>query len=245
MPLSHLIGTGRALLKSSARRSELTPPTSIGTGLRLWGQADFGTYTLGNHLTPSVNDGDQVGGWVDRSGTSDLAQLLAGRFPILKLNQKNGLPSVRFDGSNDFIDAGGNIINGTTFTVFVVHKSTGDGMLLSSNDGSGHQIRIGQSGSAVLSMYDGTNNPISSTISPSRSNWILAEYQNGPHFWVNGVSFDNGGTIGSVKLRRIGELDNDTLALNGDIGEIVIYNTALSSGDRTAVEAYLMARWAL
>jgi hypothetical protein len=33
------------------------------------------------------------------------------------------------------------------------------------------------------------------------------------------------------------------LPLNGDIAEILIYSTALADADRTAVEAYLNAKW--
>ena len=33
--------------------------------------------------------------------------------------------------------------------------------------------------------------------------------------------------------------------LNGDIAEIIIYNSALSDADRSAVESYLMTKWAI
>jgi hypothetical protein len=32
---------------------------------------------------------------------------------------------------------------------------------------------------------------------------------------------------------------------SGDIGEVIIYNVALSTGDREAVESYLMTKWAI
>jgi hypothetical protein len=33
--------------------------------------------------------------------------------------------------------------------------------------------------------------------------------------------------------------------LDGDIAEILIYNSALSDADRSAVEAYLMSKWGI
>jgi hypothetical protein len=45
-------------------------------------------------------------------------------------------------------------------------------------------------------------------------------------------------TIGSVS-------NNEFAAFSGDIAEIIIYNTALSDTDRSAVESYLMSKWAI
>jgi hypothetical protein len=53
-------------------------------------------------------------------------------------------------------------------------------------------------------------------------------------------------TANSTNDFTIGRLPSDQSEfLNGDIAEIIIYNTALSDTDRAAVESYLMQKWSI
>jgi hypothetical protein len=224
-------------------------PGGIGTAPVWWVKADAGTYQDAARTTPATADGDPVGGWVDQSTSAKhLAQSTSSKRPVLKLNIQNSLPAIRFDGVDDFMDAASAVLSSAAaWTAFIVHKTTGDIIWAGGIGGStNNQLRIGQGGTYTLSMYDGSNNPISLTAAPARTVWTQAAYQNGPHYWVNGTSRDNAGTIGNMSQQRFFADVNGTAALvNGDVGEILIYNTALSSGDRAAVESYLQARWAL
>jgi hypothetical protein len=66
-----------------------------------------------------------------------------------------------------------------------------------------------------------------------------------------GASFGGNTQTGSVSASgatgdlHIGGNINDGELLNGDIAEIIIYDTALSDTDRAAVEAYLISKWAI
>lgn len=236
-----LAGPRRTLL-----RSNLWLPTSL-AGLKLWTRADVGVYQDAARATVAASDADPVGGWQDFSGAGNhLSQSTSTKRGTLKVNLQNGKPGVRFDGVDDFMDAAAAVINsGTTFTIFLVHKSTGD-LIWASTTATNNQVRVGQGGVHALSLYDSANNPISLTAAPARTVWTMAEYQNGPRFWVNGVNRDNGGTLGAMHLNRFFiEGGGAITPFNGDVGEIVIYNTTLSDGDRVKVEAYLNGRWGL
>jgi hypothetical protein len=223
-------------------------PSSL-SGLKLWVKADTGVFQDAARTTAATADGDPVGGWADQSGSANhLSQSTSTKRGTLKLALQNSLPGVRFDGVDDFMDAAANVLSAAAaFTAFIVHKTTGD--VIWSGGGLGvtnNQLRIGQGGTYTLSMFDGANNPISLTAAPARTVWTQAEYQNGPHFWVNGTSRDNAGTIGNMTARRFFiDFGGTTAPVNGDVGEIIIYDNALSAGDRGSVESYLSTRWAI
>ncbi len=55
--------------------------------------------------TPAMANNDPVGGWASTTGDKPLIQTTAGARPLLKTNQINGFPSVRFDGVDDSLKA--------------------------------------------------------------------------------------------------------------------------------------------
>jgi len=60
-------------------------------------------------------NGDPVGSWLDQSGNShDVAQVAGGERPLYETNQINGLPSLTFDGVDDYFSDGPN--NNVIFT---------------------------------------------------------------------------------------------------------------------------------
>jgi hypothetical protein len=222
-------------------------PTDL-PGLVWWLAADFGTYQDTARSTPAVADGAPVQGWTDRSPAArHVIQPNASQALTLKLAIQNGRSILRLDGVDDALTLGSlGTVPGAAFTVFVVHKTSGDGVFMAPFSGNG-QVRIGQGGANALSLYDGSNNPQSLTIPTARTVWSLAEYQTGtpPHFWAKGVNLDNGGVIGSIVMDTLAQIAGGSLPLGGDFGEIVVYNTTLNSTDRVKVETYLINPWAL
>lgn len=82
------------------------PP--ITDGLQLYCRGDIGTWQdTGASSAASVSN-DPIARWNDARGYSSaglyLWQTTSGSRPTLQTNQINGLPCVRFDGSNDFLD---------------------------------------------------------------------------------------------------------------------------------------------
>lgn len=58
----------------------------------------------------------------------------------------------------------------------------------------------------------------------------------------------NGGTPGTASVSSLNSLSTETrmpYVINGHLGEMIIYDVALSASDREAVESYLMTKWAI
>ncbi len=74
--------------------------------------------------TPATADGDPVGGWKDHSRWSlHLRQATASKKPILKLNQLNGKPVLRFDGVDDFLATAAQTL-ASPLTIYAVLRQT-------------------------------------------------------------------------------------------------------------------------
>src|SRR4030095_1107535 len=124
-------------------------------------------------------------------------------------------------------------------TIFIVHQTSGDSVLCGSASAN-QQIRVGRGGANVLSHYDGTNDVPSATLAVPRTNWRIDCWQPGPHWYSNGVNYDNGGAFTNLDLGLLFVLfDGATLITSGDIAAVVAYNTLLTATDRVTVETYL------
>lgn len=77
-----------------------------------------------NQIT-GLNDGDSVTTWSDESGNShDATQSTAGYKPTYETNEINSLPTVRFDGTDDFLTLGTALGKPANWTVFVVMNTS-------------------------------------------------------------------------------------------------------------------------
>lgn len=74
------------------------PPDIDTTNLGLWLKADVGCKKTGGS---NCSDGDGVETWENQGGVVDAIQTTGGFQPIFKTGILNGLPIVRFDGSDD------------------------------------------------------------------------------------------------------------------------------------------------
>jgi hypothetical protein len=76
--------------------------------------------------TLSLNNGDPVATWTDRSGNgNDFAQSVTTYRPIFNgVGTMNSKPSVQFDGSNDFLEIGAvNSLGTDVLSYFIVHRN--------------------------------------------------------------------------------------------------------------------------
>lgn len=206
-------------------------PLSI-SGLKVWLKAD------GLVLA----DSDPVTTWADQSGNgNDVTQGTAGFKPLYKTNIQNGLPIVRFDGTDDVLTAGFTITYGTIFAVANFNSA--------GNFPAYNGLVVTDAGATAGDDYllgdgSGTTNIYNSGTTTVYVNKVLT-YSFSPLLTFKLVSVVDS-TPNSRTTLNIG---NDPAAgsrfWNGDVGEVIIYDTALSATDRGRVENYLNSKWAL
>jgi hypothetical protein len=177
--------------------------------------------------------------------------------PTYKTNIQNGLPVVRWDGVDDLMRQ--NVIGWSNLTVFIVVKVDNDPP--GADAQTGFWV-LGGSGQATHYPYTDSNiyDDAGSTVRKSTGNPTLSlssafriytvkstagEWTS----WIDGTQHFTTGTntvdddpgAGIISLGTNSNGDR----LDGDVGEMLIYDAALSSTDREAVEAYLADKWGL
>ncbi len=216
-------------------------PTQI-AGLQLWLKAD---------AIVGLSDGDPVATWPDSSGNAnDATQATGGAQPTYKTNIQNGNPIVRFDGSADFMSLTSSVSSVLPYTVFAVYKKRVSGGLmpimtssmtsalytwLDFSDGNAYIQSRGNSYFFVAANY--TTFKIISQISQASDNEAA---------WVNGAaqSLTTGAPAGAA-------FDFDLIVKrgtdfgDGDIAEVLFYNSVLSTTDREKVQNYLNSKYAI
>lgn len=200
----------------------------------------------------SLNDGDPVESWPDLSTAgNDVSQATSANRPIFKSNILNGLPVVRFDGTNDNLKRGSfTTPENQPNTFFVVWRTTTSGgrhFVIGGGTDSNNSNTIFQGtpeNNNRIGIFGGSRIEYTRTVPiPFLTTTAIFDGNSGKLF-ENGVlkGTGNSGTNPMSGL-CIGSLFNNSNYLNGDIAEILIYNSALSDTDREAVEGYLRDKW--
>ena len=194
--------------------------------------------------------------WYDNNMTSidknNAISPAATNYPIYVENVFNGvIPSLRFDGVNDYFNFNSSAMLNTNFTVFAVESRRSAGInqffLGGSTTGNFHigyvnstTIRSGRYGVIGSDFFDYA---ISAYTSPTpRIHTFLHSSTLGKKYWINGgltpeASSNNTLTL-TVYSGVIGNTEGNWF-YSGDIGEIIIYTRALSNEERMAIEEYL------
>jgi hypothetical protein len=206
----------------------------------------------------------------DKSGNArHLTQDTANARPILKTGIKNGKNVLRFDGSNDILTLSSSPIvrNTTGLTMFAVCKTA---KALSGSQAIIHNSIGGLSNTTRATIYltttieaggrrlDSNGYQFVKAASMSTNEWVLAgsvhNYGSAAlTAYKNGAGTDRVGgfqTAGSTPDTNsaVTSLGGDTYApdyLNGDIAEVIIYNSVLTTSQRQGVELYLNNKWNL
>jgi PEP-CTERM motif len=229
------------------------------TGLQLWLDSTQGVTTVGSTVT----------GWADQSGNGHDGSYTSGA-PQLVSSAINGLPAISFNGAGDYFAlANGQVLPSDQFTVFAVATDTGasiggdreiysnwDGLnswsseFLGTSDGSGTD-RSGR-------LTDGL--VVSGAVSNPSTPFIMSGVYTGG---VNADLLVNGVLAGSNPQNNLpadvsnpnGQRDLTTPSFIGEqgsfpgeywqglIGEVLVYNGALTAEQQTEVYDYLQAKW--
>lgn len=242
-------------------------------GLQLWLKADGTLWQDSARTTPAVADGDVVGAWDDESGNANHAtQGTTANKPLLKLAIQNGKPVVRFDGTDDSLSLSTglgmlrNVAGASLFAVYSSSTVTDEVAINISVGTTAKAFRVGLfrnrtprdhvvgvrrlDADAIVNVGGGTLSVGVISIDVG-----IIDYSNGDiYFYKNGNLLESNLT----DLSAGNTSDTDSLAidignitanagndLNGDIGEILVYNVALSNSDRQSVESYLSDKYGI
>jgi PKD repeat protein len=227
--------------------SQTLPPTI--SGLQLWLTADSGVTEVSG----------KVSGWSDRSGKGNNAvQTVLGSRPSLIPNVINNLPVLRFDGSrilngttipnlstspmSIFVVASGNAMSNSFNVLFDLGPYGPNGMFLSKESNSytiySNNTDVLKAGGMMPSSGFGKN-----IFGFEKQFGVSAEvYVNGT---LKATSTD-GKYINSFVngAYNVGGDASYSGLWDGDIAEVILYDKALTVGERTSIEDYLNLKYA-
>lgn len=251
MPALALLGNVKAFFI----RSTFTP---LSLSPALWlDAADSSTITIATGVSQ----------WNDKSGNGrNVSQATPAAQPALNANALNGLPVVAFDAVNDtlFNTSAALLRNLSGATVFMVGRkatspTSGFQLYITVSTGGARTSFLYNSGGSTGLIIGARRTSTDTTqtagittytsdfqIQVGRYDYIGANLQ----LWLNGTLNDQ------RVFQTSGVTDNDAGALylgstgsgsfvNAQIGEVLIYYSALSTNDRQIVEGYLAWKWGL
>lgn len=220
-------------------------PSDI-SGLLVWLKADAIT---------GLSDGDPVTTWED-SGSNNNDATEATNKPVYKTNILNSLPVVRFTAASThrlaIADNAG--LNPTNITVFAVVKAaTGQVGFIVNKNFSGGTVPYSFSANQGIEYYSAGWHTSGRTtdIRGSGNFHVIAGRYDGAalEFYIAGALDKTVADAGSLPSNSsplyVGTYPNDGVFLNGDLAELVIYDSALDSFDMADVNTYLETKYGL
>lgn len=232
--------------KASAATRPTPVPIDYGPG-GIGGTSELDIWLDASTLALSNND--PVSSWTDVSGNQiDADQATASNQPTFLTNQVNGLPTVSFDGTDDYLE---HIFTNeaTAATIFIVASPNSlsnqtlvasDNHHISYNSGTmraeypGGIVGKGSPQSYTLSYMYTSSEAVSST--------PIALFSN------NGTSSKNRTGFTSYTASSVGARFRNSAYqnfFNGEIAEIILYNQELNSVQRKIVANYLSSKYDL
>lgn len=196
-------------------------------------------------------DTTAVSSWTDESGNaSHLTQGTGSKQPVVAAGVLDGKKVVRFDGTDDELQ--NTVSADASRTIFIVAKEATNitgrvawslnstSARLDVNATSGGQWRWGNNQAATAVVIGGTPAATSWSAITLRvtSTTVMDAYQNGGA----AVNFDPNDTVTTATTMVAGAAAAANF-WNGDIAEIIIYNSALADADKDKVLGYLSAKY--
>ncbi len=213
-----------------------------------WHKASAGTFQS-NGGAAATADTDPVGQWQDQSGNNRHVESTNTARPILKLSILNSLPVLRFDGSNDYLQATFTLNQPYDIYIVVRGANGGDvGFPKGAFDGVttfSSALFRGDGGSfPVTTMYAG----LAMGSAGMFTSWRLIQ------MLFSGASSkfrENGGTAvtgdpgssnaGGLTYGSLGDVAANFGAV--DIAEVIGFTSALNNTDRQNLEGYFVNKY--
>lgn len=226
---------------------------------------------LDSTLGVEINSENNVTSWLDLSGNDNDFESNISQRPWYNENFGIGLPLVNFDANNDqFLTLGQNNLesNGSNSVDFFTDTDTEFSlfMLAQAANRNPHQTFISKSGgwggSATYSFGLRDNNNFQQVIRGANGNdENISNGNNEPNvhntqwdgenhkYWVNGEERLGHNTIGTSGNQTDQDIvlgaakSGQSRYLEGDIGEVIVFEKALTDEERAVITTYLKDRW--
>lgn len=258
---------------SSARTQTLSSPVSSISGVIGWWEASL-EKSFGGSEPEEDSDGGTggVGTWYDinpqSSYKNNATAIATANRPGYTTGSSsiNGLPTLQFNGTDQYLMFDGTSIANSNYSIFVVEQrsgafgmgfmvaGTGDGatdnQLLQVGYRDDTNLTWGQLGNDYNIDVDAYSLP-----TPRIHSMVFNSTASSPKvYYINGTAQTLNDTYGSaVGTQGLTAYDNASFGLYGtapndsyyagNIGEIIIFNRALKTEERRSIEAYLSKKW--
>ena len=230
---------------------------TVRNGLQLWLDANDSTTLFTNNdcaTGGSPSNGNSIACWKDKSGTGNHA--IAGTAPTYTTGAQNSKAVLTFDGASTYLTSS-TLTLPTTASIFAVASpgaTSGFKNIITNN--LNFFLGAGNGAANYFASFYGNNaawgtssDHGASGAMSSGSYYVLGSITDGvnDYSYINGTaltmranamtSFSDGYIIGSSAA--------SSQYWDGTIGEILIYNTALSNSDRLSIQTYLGIKWGI
>ena len=219
------------------------------SGLSLWLRGDFGPIVTGSNVTQ----------WSDLSGsTNNATQATSTKQPTLMIAAINGLPSVKFNGTSQYLGLTSGFSNLTSgASIFAIISPVGTAtktLFTSANAGPANMISAQTINTqAKLNAYNGTT---ASSVTTATGALTLSKFQlleavhNGAAsatLSVNAAPLITGtvqNLINTTRTQNYVGADNTAATFwNGQLAELLVYSRSLTATEQAGVEGYLIAKY--
>jgi hypothetical protein len=218
------------------------PSSLFGADLVAWFKADAGTST--------TTDGNPISQWNDQSGNShNLAQASGSLQPLYKAAIQNGMPVVRFDGSNDYLQvAFTQALPVEVFAVGAYKAAFGGAAVFLCSQVNTNRMMFYRSASTNMIFVNGLTQTMTGVTPETWHEWdayydsatssrFEMDYNGSPVTGADGTGAPGGLTVGcNVAGAQASQID---------VGEIVIVKRAASTPERAQMNYYFANRWAI
>lgn len=231
---------GKYILLKDTRNPVLR--ASVGDSLQLWLDAsDDSTITESSNL---------VSQWDDKSRNgNDATQGTGAEQPTFTASGIGTKSTLDYDGTADHMDFDSDITLTADFSVFLVLNSdtTTDTRMALADNTTSNKIGVINPNKLFVRVVDAGSSDTTQTFPAGNSIlYLTRNSSNKVDQAFNGGSlnrlFSDVAQSGTTTYGRVGT-DDAAFFWNGDIAEIIIYNQALTSIERTDIERYLATKW--
>lgn len=192
-----------------------------------------------------LNDGDAVASWTDKTGTTNLTAATSDQRPLFVASSSTfgNKACVHFDGSNDKLTNSSPADSSMTVFVVAYRTNTANSALICFvnnnaeiyNNSSGPWAYFSATGIGAMSNNAQSSGVVIAKYTDTTS--VSCRTQSGS--WTTGDPNDAYDDAGLMYLGN----SSASQPMDVFVGEVLIYNSALSDANVNLVGAYLAARW--